>query len=91
MILRVVLATESDEWFGSYLFQGDGFGPSERMRRAQRHAPRVGAQQSNSMPAVCSPVGSTMSASSRVASCSLAMSSSLERSCSEAFTRGTAF
>ena len=45
MILRVVLATESDEWFGSYLFQGDGFGPSERMRRAQRHAPRVGAQQ----------------------------------------------
>jgi hypothetical protein len=27
--LRVVLAAESDEWFGSYLFQGDGFEPSE--------------------------------------------------------------
>src|SRR5271166_63585 len=36
---------ESDEWLGSYLFQGDRFEPSERMRSGQRHAPRVGAQQ----------------------------------------------
>jgi hypothetical protein len=45
MLLRVVLAAESDEWFGSYLFQGDGSQPSARMRSGQRYAPRVGAQQ----------------------------------------------
>ena len=45
MILGVILAAESDERFGSYLFQRDGFQPSEGVRSAQRHAPRVGAQQ----------------------------------------------
>src|SRR5207245_11122725 len=45
VILGVVLAAEAHEWFGSYLFQRDGFQPSEGMRSGQRHAPGIGAQQ----------------------------------------------
>jgi hypothetical protein len=41
----IILATESEEWFGNYLFQRDGFQPSKGMRSGQRHAIRVSAQR----------------------------------------------
>src|SRR5256886_2105589 len=45
VILGVVLAAESDERFGSQLFQRDRFQPDEGMRSRHRYTQRVSAQQ----------------------------------------------
>jgi hypothetical protein len=43
IMLRIIPAAESSEWFGSNLFQWDRFQTSERVRNRQRDTHRVGA------------------------------------------------